>query len=356
MMHAFRLASPWAAVLFLLPLLVFVLQRRRTRPAVLYSGLTLLHGLPVTLRTRLRRMLPVLQTAGFVCIIAAIMRPQSGQEEFRVRTEGIAIQMCLDRSGSMQAMDFPLNDQQVDRLTAVKHVFQQFVAGGEGLNGRPDDLIGLIAFGGYATALCPPTLDHGALADVLETVEIPQPIRDRDGRVINETLLREEQATAIGDAVALAVDRLRHVDAKSRIIVLLSDGENTAGVVSPDDAARAAAEFGFRIYTIGVGSTGMAPFPAVDMFGRRVLQAQPVRLDEDSLRRMAETTGGQYFNAKDTAALRDVCRQIDELEKTEVEGTVYTRYRELFPYPLFAGLACVIAALVLDSTLLRSAP
>src|SRR5690606_12672744 len=187
--------------------------------------------------------------------------------EFRIRTEGIAIEMCIDRSGSMQAVDFQIHGRSVNRLEAVKHVFRDFVGGDGELPGRPDDLIGLIAFGGFAEALCPQTLDHGALLQILDGVDFPKPIRDREGRVINEQLLEEELQTALGDAVALAVDRLKDVPAKSRVIILLSDGENTAGIIEPADAAKAAREFGIRIYSIGVGSTGMAPFPGRDLFG-----------------------------------------------------------------------------------------
>ena len=279
-----------------------------------------------------------------------------GREEFRIRTEGIAVQMCIDRSGSMQALDFPVDGQQVNRLTAVKSVFHDFVAGNDDFDGRPDDLIGLVAFGGFATALCPPTLDHGALLDVLQGVEIPKPIRDDQGRVINERLLQEEQATAIGDALALAVDRLKDLESKSKVIVLLSDGENTAGVISPEDAADAAAQFGIKIYAVGVGTTGMAPYPGVDIFGRSVLQAQPVRLDEVTLKMLAKKTGGQYFNAQDTKALKRVYAEIDQLEKTEVEGRLYTEYREVFGFPMVSGVLCVLACIILDATWLRSLP
>ncbi|MEO2019372.1 MAG: VWA domain-containing protein, partial [Fuerstiella sp.] len=293
---------------------------------------------------------------GLILVIAALARPQLGREEFRIRTEGIAVQMCIDRSGSMQALDFPVDGQQVDRLTAVKSVFHDFVAGNDDFDGRPDDLIGLVAFGGFATALCPPTLDHGALLQVLQSVEIPKPIRDDQGRIINERLLQEEQATAIGDALALAVDRLKDLDSKTKVIVLLSDGENTAGVISPEDAADAAAQFGIKIYAVGVGTTGMAPYPGVDIFGRSVLQAQRVRLDEATLKLLAEKTGGQYFNAQDTEALKRVYAEIDQLEKSEVEGRLYTEYREVFGFPMVSGVLCVLACIILDATWLRSLP
>ncbi|MCP4170256.1 MAG: VWA domain-containing protein [Fuerstiella sp.] len=355
-MNVFRFGSPWAWLLLIPFAAVVVVQRRREQPAALYSSVQLLKSLPVTYAQRVRRILPAVKLAGLILVIGALARPQLGREEFRIRTEGIAVQMCIDRSGSMQALDFPVDGRQVDRLTAVKSVLQKFVAGNDDFSGRPDDLIGLVAFGGFATALCPPTLDHGALLEVLRSVEIPMPIRDDKGRVINERLLQEEQATAIGDALALAVDRLKDLDSESKVIVLLSDGENTAGVISPEDAAEAAAQFGIKIYAIGVGTTGMAPYSGVDIFGRSVLQPQRVRLDEATLKMLAERTGGQYFNAQDTETLEYVYAEIDQLEKTEVEGRLYTEYREVFGFPMVSGVLCVLACIILDATWLRSLP
>ena len=355
-MNTFRFASP-LALLLLIPVLgiaVFVAVRRRN--AVLYSSVALLRDLPVTFAQRMKRLLPWIRIFGLTAITIALARPQFGREETRVRTEGIAIEMCVDKSGSMQALDFSLNNEQVNRLDAVKSVFRDFVACDDEFGGRPDDLIGLISFGGFANAVCPLTLDHGALLEVLSTVKIPEPIYDSNNRILNEKLLQEEQATAIGDALALAVDRLKDAESKSKVIVLLSDGENTAGVISPDQAADAAVEFGIKVYCIGVGSTGMAPFPGVDRFGRTVLAAQQVRLDEATLKSIAEKSGGKYFNAKDTEALKQVYAEIDKLEKTEIEGQLYTEYRESFGYPMLIGVACVLLTLILESTRLRSLP
>ena len=355
-MNVFRFGSPWVWFLLIPVVVVVLLTRRHEQPAALYSSVELLKSLPITFGQRIRRVLPLVKWIGLLLVIAALARPQLGREEFRIRTEGIAVQMCIDRSGSMQALDFPVDGQQVDRLTAVKSVFHDFVAGNDDFDGRPDDLIGLVAFGGFATALCPPTLDHGALLEVLQSVEISKPIRDDKGKVINERLLVEERKTAIGDALALAVDRLKDLDSESKVIVLLSDGENTAGIISPEDAADAAAQFEIKIYAIGVGTTGMAPYPAIDVFGRSVLQPQPVRLDEATLKLLAEKTGGQYFNAQDTEALQRVYAEIDLLEKTEVEGRLYTEYREVFGFPMVSGVLCVLACIILDATWLRSLP
>jgi Ca-activated chloride channel family protein len=353
----FRLQdSLW--LLLWIPLLaigVFAILRGR-QTAVLYSSVQLLKGLPVTIMQRVKRLLPWLRLFGLALIVVALARPQRGLREFRVRTEGIAIQMCIDRSGSMQAMDFKIDGDRVNRLQAVKKVFRDFVDGGGRLPGRPDDLIGLISFGGFAEGKSPLTLDHGALLEVLKSVEIPKPIEalERDARY--RQILEEEMATAIGDSVALAVDRLKDAKAKSKVIILLSDGENTAGIVSPEEAAKAAKSYGIKIYSIGVGSTGRAPFPFTDPYGRTVLQPQRVRLDEETLKMLAETTGGEYFNAKNTQALEQVYAEIDKLEKTVSEGRLYTEYVELYQWFMLPGLALVMLEVVLASTRFRSLP
>ena len=375
-MNGFIFHDPvWLLLLIPLVLLVVLMVRRRSQAAVLFSDVSMLRSLPVTMALRVKRALPWLWFAGLALLIVALARPQQGREEFRIRTEGIAIEMCIDRSGSMQAMDFDIDGQRVDRLTAVKDVFHEFVSGekmpladdgkpdgkkgrpGDGrLAGRPDDQIGLIAFGGYANAKCPLTLDHGALLSVLDTVKIPQPIYNSNGEVINERLLQEEMATAIGDALALAVDRLKDVKAKSKVIILLSDGESNAGVLEPAEAAEAAKAYGIKVYTIGVGSTGEAPFPTVDALGRKRLVRGNVKLDEETLKMIAETTGGEYFNATNTAALEKVYEEIDKLEKSETKGRLYTKYGELYRAALWPGLASILLVVMLCTTRFRSLP
>ena len=355
-MSGFRFESPWI-LLWILPVcLLWAWRYFRRKPAILYSSVDSLKGLPVTFRQLCRAALPWFFLLSLLLMVVALARPQTGREESRIRKEGIAIQMCIDKSGSMQAMDFSLNGKNVNRLEAVKDVFRRFAAGDDRFDGRPDDLIGLIAFGGFASALCPPTLDHGVLLEVLDSVEIPQPIYDDEGREVNTALLQEEQATAIGDALALAVDRLKHIKAKSKVIVLLSDGENSAGVVSPEDAAEAAAQYDIRVYCIGVGSTGLAPFPMVDRQGRVFLSSQPVRLDTETLKAIAKTTDGKYFNAKDSTGLRQVYTAIDELEKTEIEGLLFMEYAEQFHYPLMTALLLLVLCATLQSTWLNSVP
>jgi len=354
---ALRLQDPFWLLLWIPLLAVGVLAIWRGRQtAVLYSSVQLLKGLPVTMMQRVKRMLPWVRLFGMALFVVALARPQRGLHEFHVRTEGIAIQMCIDRSGSMQAMDFEIDGDRVNRLEAVKKVFREFVEGGGRLPGRPNDLIGLISFGGFAEGKSPLTLDHGALLEVLKSVEIPKPIEELERHPRYRQILQEEMATAIGDSVALAVDRLKDAKVESKVIILLSDGENTAGVVMPEDAAKAAKSFGIRIYSIGVGTTGRAPFPARDRFGRTVLQSQRVRLDEETLNMLADTTGGKYFNAKNTRSLEEVYAEIDKLEKTVSEGRLYTEYVELYQWFMLPGLALVILEILLASTRFRSLP
>jgi Ca-activated chloride channel family protein len=356
---AIRLYSPFW--LILAPLALGVLWWRlqpRARPAAVFSSVADLKGLPVTLAQRLRRGLPYLYGLGLCLVIAGLARPQSGRSESRITGEGIAIEIVLDISGSMEAVDFQLEGKDVSRLDAVKHVIEEFLLGSSkrGLPGRPDDLIGLVAFGGFADSKCPLTLDHGALVNIIQGLDIPKPVRDHKGRVINAESLREELATAIGDGVAVAVDRLRGAKARSKVLVLLTDGDSNAGVVDPRDAAGIAAESGIKLYTIGIGRNGVVPIPQEDEFGNRVLVPAQFRIDEELLREMAQTGGGRYFHASNFEALADVYAEIDKLEKSQFEETKYSEYTELFHWLAGPGLAVILVVGVLMETRFRSLP
>jgi Ca-activated chloride channel homolog len=356
-MMGFRFQDPlW--LLLLAPLLAIGWWSIRRRPAaVVYSNIDILKTLPRTTAQRVRRLLPWITLAALALLIVALARPQRGREEFRSRAEGIAIEMCIDRSGSMQAMDFEIKGEPVTRLEIVKAMFRQFVDGGGGLNGRRDDLIGLVDFGGFAEAKCPLTLDHGALDQLLDTVKVAQPMIDSQGNVVNRELLQEDQSTAIGDALALAVDRLKESKAKSKIIILLSDGASNSGVMPPEEAANIAKTFGIKVYTIGIGTTsGTVPVKATDLLGNPAMMRIQADLDEDTLKTIADTTGGQYFNAQDAQSLKEVYATIDKLEKTVSEGHRYTQYRELYEYPLLPGLALLFAQVVLVCTRFRTLP
>jgi Ca-activated chloride channel family protein len=356
-MMGFRFQDPWW-LLLLLPLAAAgaAMFWRRPQAVVLYSSVAMLRRLPVTWAQRGKRFLPWLFLAGMAALVLALARPQHGKEEYRIRAEGIAIELAVDRSGSMEALDFTIDNEPADRLKTIKKVIREFVEGDGELLGRPDDLIGLVAFGGFAEAKCPLTFDHPALLTVLDEVKIPQPIRNRQGEIVNARLLGEERATAIGDAIALAVERLKPVKAKSKIIILLTDGESNAGVLEPLEAAKIAKTFGIKIYTIGIGSNKPVRAPAYDMLGRKVITMQLFPLDEPTLKAIAATTGGQYFNARDTASLKEVYAAIDQLEKTVAEGRLYTQYRELFPYAVLPGLGLLLLEIVLISTRFRTLP
>jgi Ca-activated chloride channel family protein len=358
-MEGFRFCSPlWFVLAPLIAAALWRVCHPRRQPTAVFSSLASLKGLPVTFAQRLRRVLPFVYGAGLILLVGALARPQAGRSESRISTEGVAIQMVLDISGSMRAMDFELNGKRDSRVNAVKYVFQQFVAGNKslGLVGRKDDLIGLVAFGGFADSKCPLTLDHGALQDIVAQLDVAKPIRDRRGRVINEQLLQEENSTAIGDGLTLALDRLRNVEAKSKVAILLSDGDNNAGVIDPAEAAKIAAKMGVKVHAIGIGQTGYAPVPVEDEFGEIRLIRQAFRLDEETLKGIAKETGGEYFNATDTAGLARVYAEIDKMEKSKVEEFRYTEYTELYLWPAVPGVALVLLASVLGLTRFRTVP
>lgn len=301
---------------------------RGQRSAVRFSSVAWLRKQEGGLRVRSRHIVPILRTLVTGLLVVCLARPQQPMREMTARAEGIAIQMLVDRSSSMRAMDFVIDGQQVDRLTAVKKVFEEFVLGSEGLNGRSNDLIGMIAFAGYADSRCPPTMHHGFLLDSLGQTEIVSPDEGPD-----------EDGTALGDAVALAVERLEDLDRgpgswsvnriKSKVIVLLTDGEHTTGDLSPEKAAQLAAAFGIKVYAIGTGSTGVAPVPVRDASGALVMRPTRVTVDEATLRQIAEITEGHYWRATDADSLRAIYAEIDELEKTKIEEKRYCQYAEL---------------------------
>ena len=282
-MDSFRFYSWfWFALVPVILALVWFYSRSNKRPASLYSSISDLKSLPVTLMQRVNRILPLLFAIGLCLVVAGLARPQSGKSESRINGQGIAIELVLDVSGSMEALDFQLRDKDVSRLEAVKYVVSEFISGSRasGLPGRKNDLVGLVAFCGFADSKCPLTLDHGALVEIVKSLEVPKAIRDRSGKVINQDTLQEELATAIGDGVALGIDRLKDTKAKSKILVLLTDGDNNAGVIAPREAAAIAKELGIKLYTIGIGRNGTVPFPQEDEYGRRVLVGAQFRIDE----------------------------------------------------------------------------
>lgn len=340
----FRFANPYYFFLLIpLALAFWTVYARRVSQAVVFAPT---HRLPPARRSwrkMARFVLPAIYLSGLLLAIIALARPQTVFSKTAVKTNAIAIQMVVDVSGSMQALDFSTSDKSRTRLDVVKETFARFI------QHRLDDLIGLVTFGGYATCRVPLTVDHGVLLHSLKGVETPRPRLDSQGKVANQ----EELLTAIGDALATACARLEKTDIKSKVIVLLSDGESNTGIIKPDDAIKAAKALGIKVYTIGVGSNGRAPFLMQDVFGRKAIQYAEVRLDEDLLRRIAETTKGQYFNVSDPKGLTRALTEIDKLEKTAVNREVYNQYDEWYLHFLVPGLVLVIMAASLNMLLFK---
>jgi Ca-activated chloride channel family protein len=334
--------SAWLLLLLLLlPVAWWRCRSPRRRPAVAFSSIEALLAAGPTWAARLRWIIPALRLVALALLIVCLARPQKPDEQTRVQTDAVAIQLIVDRSGSMRALDFQLSGRRVNRLDAVKGVVRDFVTGGGALPGRHDDLIGLITFATFADSRCPITLDHGHLIDTLDSTAFAP---------------NSESGTAIGDAVALGVERLRGLDERgdiagaarivSRVMILLTDGENNAGDFDPRTAAEMAAAFGIRIYTIGVGTkNAMAPYPAVDPFGKEFIQHVPVSIDEDTLREIARLTGGRYFRASDTDSLQEIYARIDELEKTTIVQRRYLQFAELAIEPVRLGRVTIPALL-----------
>ncbi len=285
---------------------------------------------PRTLRYWLRHLPFVLRMAALATVIVALARPQDVEQNSHTNTEGIDIMLSIDISGSMLARDF-----KPDRITAAKEVAASFI------NDRPGDRIGLVAFAGEAFTQSPLTTDRTTLQTLLARI--------RSG-------LLEDSGTAIGNALATAVNRLRESDAKSKVIILLTDGVNNSGAIAPLTAAEIAKQQGIRVYTIGVGTRGTAPYPAYDAFGNIVFVNQPVEIDEQTLTTIAEMTGGEYFRATDKEKLKAVYDQINTLEKSKVEVFNSTTYHELFMQWVVAALVLLACEWLLKTLYLKRIP
>lgn len=338
-----KLASPYALVLLLLvPVLLWLRRRQQCTVAVRYSSIADLAALSPSLATRLRWILPCLRTLALVLCIIALARPQRGIEAMKVSSEGIAILMVVDISGSMAALDLQVDGRQSSRLEAVKQTFRSFVQGGKNLLGRDGDLIGMVTFARYPDSVCPLTLDHDTLLSLLDQVEI--------------VTLPAEDGTAIGEGIALGVERLKDSTATSRVLILLTDGVHNAGDTEPRQAAQIAKALGIKIYTIGAGTRGVAMVPVRAPGGQTVLQRMRVDIDEAMLTEVATLTGGQYFRATDGAALQAIYSEIDRLEKSTNVTEQYQQYAELFPLVLLPGLGCLVLEVVLSNTRFRKIP
>lgn len=308
-----ELVNPWALAL-LLPLAAYLLWLRRTRPAAIpLPGASALTN-PGRRAARWWARVPELaRVLALALLVVALARPRTGAAVTESRAEGIAIVVAMDVSSSMLAEDF----RPANRLEVAKRTTARFVAG------RREDRIGLVAFAGEALTQVPTTTDYSLLISALQALE-PGALRD---------------GTAIGMGLATAVNRLRQVEGASKVVILLSDGENNRGEIDPRDAARAAAALGVRVFTIGVGSEGMARVPVARGASGLRYAYLPVRIDEPLLTEIATSTGGRYFRATDTEALRRIYAEIDRMVKTPVRVRRYTRHTELYLPFLLAGAA-----------------
>jgi len=383
-------SSYFLVALALLPLVWWRWKRWRTHGSLRFSSIEPLRMGPRGLAVRLRWVVPLLRCLVLALLVICLARPEKGIEQTRIYAEGIAIQMVVDLSSSMENQDYAVAGRRTTRLEAVKRVFREFVEGAGGTSkGREDDLIGLIGFARYPDSLAPLTLDHESVLTILDQAEtalgptVQAQIRELrqsytraaaagDQRRMQQLMaegkrLEEENQTAIGDALGLAVERLRDLDRrrtsaveagrtggqriKSKVVILLSDGENNAGDLTPKEAMELAKACGIKVYAIGIGS---------QVRGGAIV-------DEEQMRQGADATGGRYFRADDTRALREVYAQIDKLEKTETQERRFLQYKALAIHPVELGpvrlpplLAIVLmllgAEVVLSNTRLRRIP
>lgn len=325
-------ASPY--YLWLLTLLVpmigyYVWRTLQGGAAIRISSVAGVVRAPKTVRYYLRHLPFALRAAAFALLVVALARPQDVEQNVRTNTEGIDIMLAIDVSGSMLARDF-----KPDRITAAKEVAGSFIAH------RYGDRIGLVAFAGEAFTQSPLTTDQSTLQTLLARI--------RSGLI--------EDGTAIGNGLATAINRLRESDAKSKVIILLTDGENNAGQIAPATAAEIARAQGIRVYTIGVGTRGKAPYPYLDMFGNITYQMADVKIDEETLRQIARTTGGEYFRATDKSKLEAIYEQINRLEKSKVEISEFTVYHEQYLGWALAGLLLLLAEFLLSNLALKKLP
>jgi len=327
--------DPW--ILFLIPFILaaFFYLSRRLRPAsVKFSSFDIIGNPKLSIKLIAIKVMLWLRLAAIVLFLIALARPSSPIENAKVEAEGIDIVLAIDCSGSMLAEDFRLNNKRRNRLFVVKKVAEDFI------RMRKNDRIGIVAFAARAYTVCPLTLDYSWLIKNLERIRI--------GDI--------EDGTAVGSAIMSSLNRLRNSDAKSKIIVLLTDGINNAGKVSPLVAAEAAKALDVKIYTIGAGSKGMAPYPVRTAWGDIVYRNVKIEIDEETLKQIAKETGGKYYRATDTRSLKQIYREIDSLERTPIEETGFTRYNELFYIFLVPALLLLLFEVILSNTLLRRLP
>lgn len=334
-MSLFVFKEPWVLVFILLmPLLVFFAKRKRTGANFLFSSEELVKELKPTMRLRLSGFVIFLRAIAITLLLLALARPQSILEGTKTVSEGVDIVLTLDTSTSMLGEDFKVGAKRINRFDVVRDVVKEFI------KKRADDRIAIVAFAARAYTVCPLSTDYSWLYENLDRVRV--------GMI--------EDATAIGSAIASSLNRLRTSKTKSRVIILLTDGINNSGTISPLVAAEAAKALKIKIYTIGVGTKGLVPYPLKDIYGRTVYQNISIDVDEESLKKIADITGGKYYRATDTETLKKIYDEINSLEKSNIEHYGYRDTSELFHYFLIPGLIVLLLEIFLANTLFLKVP
>ena len=332
-MNHITFAHPYLLLLLLVITLMavwYVLRYRKQKPALQFSNISLFRGVHKTFRQRAYPLLFILRMVAVGALVIALARPQSMLSRQEMKVEGIDIVLAMDVSGSMLAEDFKPN-----RLEAAKKVAAEFI------DGRKNDRMGLVVFAGEAFTQVPLTIDHNVLLKQLSTL--------KDGMM--------KDGTALGDGLATAINRIKDSEAKSKVIILLTDGINNQGAVDPQSAAEIAALYNIRLYTIGVGTQGLAPYPFRDQFGRKRYQNVPVELDENLLTQMAQsTTDGQYFRATNKKSLQQIFKQIDEMEKSKIDVTRYAQTKDEYQGWLVLAAIALLLEILLALFYFRSTP
>ena len=328
-------AHPWFLLLLaLLPVLAWWRGKRGQQAAFLYSSVQLIKNVANLRRSRVGQYLAAMRWLTLALFVCGLARPQLIESEASVKASGIDIVVALDLSGSMESEDFELRGERVNRLVIAKDVLKKFV------ERRPSDRIGLVAFAGKPYIAAPLTLDHDFLEQNIDRLQL-------------HTI---EDGTAIGAGLAAAVNRLRDIESKSKIVILMTDGQNNAGKIPPLTAAEAAEALKIKVYTIGVGTRGTAPMPRMDVFGRKRYVQVPVDIDEDTLKAVADKTGGKYYRADSSDTLKAIYDQIDKMETTEREMKKYVRVEELFPWAVIPGFGLLLLEILLSHTIWRRLP
>lgn len=334
-MSHLQFAHPWVLLLLLLlPLLAYLRGRHGRDAAIQYSGLSLLGPLARSRKVQPRSWLAAMRYLSLFCFLIALARPQKVDSSTQVQESGIDMMLAIDLSPSMEALDFHKNGEEVSRVEVARDTVGQFI------QARPSDRIGMVAFAGEAYLMSPLTLDHSWLLQNVERLQVGL----------------AGDATAIGSAIAACANRLRDQPSKSKIIVLLTDGANNAGKITPFAAAEAAHALGIKIYAIGAGSADVAKFPTHDVWGRRVYTTIPVDIDNDALQKIADITGGKFYRATDTETLERVYQEINQLETTKLAVKHFEHIKEYFTWALFPGLFFLGSEIFLAHTRWRRVP